>query len=114
MWSCPNCKQTIPDLLSVKIDEKIIGENTMEVIAFTVKKLEFSKKVEEHNRNCKRFQRRWYLTENWFYLKIEAGLSSEVKGDWWGNKIIDITTKPQEKDYKYLECPMCEHKEYIR
>lgn len=117
MWNCPNCKQTIPELLTVKEDIDIARQNLdifneycVQVEEYNAKKQEFERKVKKHNENRKFYQDKCFLDENWLFLLIkQEGLFSWRKTI----EIITIPHKPEVVKYRYIQCPMCGHKEYI-
>ncbi len=125
MYTCPNCRQTIKEKLFAQIDEQKKKENKEQynnaienITLRIVKEKEYQKIVDEHNKNRK------------------------YKTSWFGEKIYDdemwkLSTFPElyiyterykivehyptiycpnyyEVMYRYIECPLCNYKDYIK
>lgn len=132
MWTCPNCNQTVPGGLDIKEDEKIVAQNLIVEKVFRdrletfERTIEFFKKeIEEHNKNLKWYQHEWYLNSNFanMYSIMSQGsifdLHRTIYG-WSTTKMVKgyhAIIKPtleELRPYKYIECPGCHYRHYIK
>ncbi len=113
MWNCPKCKQTIPDLLSVKIDEeriKLYKEQTTNAIN---KRIQLRAYIKEYNRTSifshttKLYLCEWDIEDS-FISQIE-----EEYGFFKKRKVIEKVITPRKPLIEYIECPMCSYRQYL-
>ena len=121
-FKCKNCDCTTTHI-ELKIDEKIkvINNNneTDYILAMGkyLKKVReitkyFNELIKEHNDNIRwyNFKIKWILSDNGCCFKIKE------KGNWFEQTIKEeIIFLPflYQKPYKYIECPICNHRKYI-
>ncbi len=125
MYTCPNCRQTIEEKLFAQIDEQKKKENNEQynnsiknIKLRIVKEKEYQRIVDEHNEkrtyNISWWGERTYNDDEWMIIPSPSLFictkSYRILDEY---KPIYSLSMP-EVLYKYIECPQCNYKNYIK